>query len=315
MSRRTVLLTVAGIGAASLAARLGAQSAYPSRPVRLIIPFAPGGSTDVLGRKLAAQLTEVLGNPVVVENKAGSAGVVGCAFVANAQPDGYTLLLGTTGTHAINPTSMAKPAYDAVKDFAPVSLIGVQPMSLAVNPKVPARTLAELLALLRSSPDRFSYASAGNGGIAHLSVEYMKSLVGGLELTHVPYKGGAPALQDVVAGHVPILSDTFSSTLPFHRQGTLRVLAMTGEKRSRIAPDIPAAAETVPGMAASTSGILLAPARTPSAVIDVLNGAMGRIMKAASFKALVICRSSARTTFWTVATTRPLTELPGTSTS
>ena len=290
MNRRRALIAVAGIAGTTLAARLRAQptqqqSAWPARPVRLIVPFAPGGSTDVLGRKVAARLSETLGHPFVVENKAGSAGLVGCTYVANATPDGYTLLLGTTGTHAINPTSMAKPAYDAVKDFAPVALIGVQPMSLAVHPGVPARSLAELIALMRANPTKYSYASAGNGGIAHLAFEYLKSLAGGIEATHVPYKGGAPALQDVVAGHVPILSDTFSSTLPYHRQGQLRVLAMTGAKRSKVAPDIPAAAETVPGMAATTSGILLAPARTPPEVIEILRVAMAKIMKSSVFQA------------------------------
>ena len=288
MNRRRALMTVAGIAGTSLAARLRAQpaqSAWPARPVRLIVPFAPGGSTDVLGRKVAARLSETLGQNFVVENKAGSAGLVGCTYVANAAPDGYTLLLGTTGTHAINPTSMAKPAYDAVKDFAPVALIGVQPMSLAVHPGVPARNLAELIALLRANPGKYSYASAGNGGIAHLAFEYLKSLAGGIEATHVPYKGGAPALQDVVAGHVPILSDTFSSTLPYHRQGQLRVLAMTGAKRSKVAADIPAAAETVPGMAAATSGIVLAPARTPPEVIEILRVAMAKVMKSTVFQA------------------------------
>lgn len=285
MDRRRVISIGAGLVSVVAVPSLRAQSQYPSRPIRLVIPFAPGGSTDVLGRKLALRLGAHLGQTVVVDNKAGAAGALGCSEVARAAPDGYTLLLGTTGTHAINPTSMSKPIYDAVKDFAPISLIGVQPMSLAVNPKIPATTLPELVALFKSQPGKFTCASAGNGGIAHLSFELFKKLAGGLDVTHVPYKGGAPALQDVVAGHVHMLSDTFSSTLPQHRLKTLRLIVMTGERRFHLAPEIPAAVESMPGLVTSTSGLFLAPARTPRPIIDTLQYAVAAIMKEAAFQA------------------------------
>ncbi|MDP3138105.1 MAG: tripartite tricarboxylate transporter substrate binding protein [Burkholderiaceae bacterium] len=282
--RQLIKATLGGAGLAAAHASW-AQSGYPNRPLRLIIPFAPGGSTDVLGRKTALRLGQYLGQPIVVDNKAGAAGVLGCVEGARAAPDGYTLVMGTTGTHAINPSSMAKPAYDAVRDFAPVTMLGTQPMSIAVNPKIPVNTLAELIALIRSQPGKFSYGSAGNGGIAHLSFELFKTLVGGLDAPHIPYKGGAPALQDVVAGHVPILADTFSSTLPQHKLKTLRVIAMTGERRSRLAPDIPAGTETVPGLVTSTCGLLLAPARTPRAIIETLHQAVAKLVRDPAFMA------------------------------
>jgi tripartite-type tricarboxylate transporter receptor subunit TctC len=255
------------------------DSAYPQRFIRLVVPFAPGGSTDAIGRKLATHLAAALGQPVVVENLAGAAGVIGCSAVANASPDGYTLLMGTTGTHAINPTSMTRPAYDAQKDFAPVGMVGVQPMGIAVHPKVPARQLSELVQLIRTQPGKYAYASAGNGGIAHLSLELFLTLAGGLKAEHVPYKGGGPALQDVVAGHVPILSDTFSSMVPYHRSGALRLLACCGETRSPAMPDVPTAVEAgFPRMVTSTAGLLLAPSRTPQPVIERLAAAMQKVM-------------------------------------
>ena len=275
--RQLVTMGVAATGA-WLAPSLWAQGRYPNRTVRLIVPFAPAGSTDMLGRKLAARLSGLLEQTIVVDNKAGAAGVLGCVEAARAPADGYTLLLGTTGTHAINPSTMVKPSYDAVKDFAPIALVGTQPFSLAVHPSVPAHTLPELLALLRAKPGKYDYATAGAGGIAHLSAELFKKL-GGVEMTHIPYKGGGPALQDVLAGHVSILSDSFSTTLPQHRLGTLRVIAMTGERRSPVAPDIPTAAESgMPGFVSSTAGILFAPARTPRPVIDAIQRALARLM-------------------------------------
>lgn len=287
MRRRELLLAGMGLmGAGLTASAWGQQARFPNKVMKLVIPFAPGGSTDVLGRRLAHHMGEVLGHNMVVDNRAGAAGTVGCAYVASAPADGYTLLLGTTGTHAINATSMVKPVYDAQKDFAPVGLIGVQPMGIAINPKVPAQTLPELIALLRANPGKYGFGTAGAGGIAHLSFEIFKQVAGNLQVTHVPYPGGAPALRDAVGGHVPILSDTFSSIVPYHRQGQLRVLATTGAKRSPIAPDIPAAVEfNLPGMVAATSGILLAPAGTPAAVIDTLQSAMAKVMQMPSFQA------------------------------
>lgn len=283
MKRRIILQAVAG---ACVAPAVLAQDSYPSRFIKLVVPFAPGGSTDAIGRKLAVHLGAALGQSVVVENLGGAAGVIGCSAVAAAAADGYTLLVGTTGTHAINASSMVKPAYDAIRDFAPIALVGVQPMGIAVHPRVPARTLQELAELVKANPAKHSYGSAGNGGIAHLSMEMFKAIAGGLKMEHIPYKGGAPALQDAVAGHVPILSDTFSSVVPYHRAGTLRLLACCGDVRSPAAPDIPTALESgFPGMVTSTSGILLAPARTPQRVIDRLAAAMQKVMLLPAFQA------------------------------
>jgi len=216
----------------------------------------------------------------------GAAGVIGCSAVAAAPADGYTLLLGTTGTHAINPSSMVKPAYNAIHDFTPITLIGVQPMGIAVNPKVPAHNLQELATLLKANLGKYSYASAGNGGIAHLSFELFKSVAGGLDAQHIPYKGGGPALQGVASGHVPILSDTFSSIVPYHRAATLRLLACCGDVRSAAALDIPTAVESgFPKVICSTSALLLAPARTPQAVVDRLTAAVQRVMAAPDWQA------------------------------
>jgi tripartite-type tricarboxylate transporter receptor subunit TctC len=283
VKRRLVLQTLAS---SCVVPGVRAQDAYPNRFIKLVVPFAAGGSTDAIGRKLAMHLGAALGQSVVIENVGGAAGVIGCAQVAAAPADGYTLLVGTTGTHAINASSMVKPAYDAVKDFAPIALVGVQPMGIAVNPKVPARNLQELAQLLRANPGKYSYASAGNGGIAHLSFELFKTLAGGVQVEHVPYKGGGPALQDAVAGHLGILSDTFSSVVPYHRSGALRLLACCGEVRSPAAPDIPTAVESgFPGMLTSTAAILLAPARTPQRVIERLSAAMQKVMLLPAFQA------------------------------
>ena len=284
-TRRQLLRWGAAIGASSLATVARGQGRYPSRPIRLVVPFAAGGSTDVVGRLVAQHLGAHFGTSVYVENRGGAAGVLGCTEAARAPADGYTLLVGTTGTHAINPTSMVRPAYDAVKDFTPVAFVGTQPMSICVHPSVPVETLADLIALLRANPGKHPYASAGNGGIAHLTFELFKELAGKLDSVHIPYRGGAPALQDVVSGHVPILSDTFSSTLPFHRQKLLRVIVMTGETRSSLAPEIPTGVESgLSDLVASTSGLVLGPAGLPGDVVESLGAAFSVLMKDPAFQ-------------------------------
>lgn len=298
-TRRHVLQwgLTAGVAAVSTGAR--GQDRYPTRPIRLIVPFAAGGSTDVAGRLVAQHLGQHLGTSVYIENKGGAAGVLGCVEAARAPADGYTLLMGTTGTHAINPTSMVRPAYDAVKDFTPVAFVGTQPMSICVHPSVPVETLSDLIALLRANPGKHPYASAGNGGIAHLTFELFKELAGKLDSVHIPYRGGAPALQDVISGHVPILSDTFSSTLPYHQQKLLRVIVMTGEKRSALAPDIPTGVEAgLPGLVASTSGIVLGPAGLPDGVMAPLRSAFSAVMKDPVFQKKLIDLNFEPATDW-----------------
>ena len=277
--RQLISRAIAYLSLTSLGLATHAQSKFPDQPIRLIIPFAPGGSTDILGRKLAVRLTAVLGQSVIVDNRAGAAGMIGCAEAARAKPDGYTLLLGTTGTHAINPFTMTQPTYDAIKDFAPVALIGTQPFSIAIHPSVPAQNLMELTALVKANPGKYSYASAGSGGIAHLTAELFKSLAGKLDIVHIPYKGGGPALQDVLAGRVQIFSDSFSTTYPQHKSGSLKVLAMTAISRSKSAPDIPTAIESgYPDLISATAGILLAPAATTKSVVDFLSKAVDKVM-------------------------------------
>jgi len=261
-----------------------AQSPYPDHAIRLVIPFAPGGSTDILGRRIAQRLTTLLGVSVVVDNRAGAAGAIGCAEVAHSNPDGYTLLLGTTGTHAINPYTMINPSYDAVKDFAPIALLGTQPFSLAVHPSLGVNNLSDLVNLAKQQPGKLSYASAGAGGIAHLTAELFKQLAGNLDIVHVPYKGGGPAIQDVLAGHVPIISDSFSTTYPYHKQGKLKVLAMTANTRAKSAPDIPTAIEQgFVNFTSATAGILLAPNKTPKSVIEALYKAVEKSLAESAF--------------------------------
>jgi tripartite-type tricarboxylate transporter receptor subunit TctC len=273
LRRKTLKVLGLAMSAPSLLGQTKAwsQSQYPDRAIRLVVPFAPGGSTDILGRRIAQRLTSILGVSVVVDNRAGAAGAIGCTEVAHSTPDGYTLLLGTTGTHAINPFTMINPTYDAVKDFNPIALLGTQPFSLAVHPSLGVNNLSDLVNLAKQQPGKLSYASAGAGGIAHLTAELFKQIAGNLDIVHIPYKGGGPAIQDVLAGHVPIISDSFSTTYPYHRQGKLKVLAMTASTRSKSAPDVPTAIEQgFVNFTSATAGILLAPSKTPKPVIETV---------------------------------------------
>jgi len=282
MQRRHTLKIFAA-GPLAMATSAWAQAPYPQRPVRLVVGFSAGGSTDVAARKLAQRLSSSLGQQVVVENKLGAAGSIASAEVARSAADGYTLQMATSGTHTINPTTMAKIGYDPVADFIPIGLICTQPLAICVNPSVPARSLPELFKLIKDSPGKYAYASSGNGGIAHVAAELLRDQAG-LNMVHIPYKGGAPATQDVIAGHVPILFDTFSADLPHHRAGRLRILAVTGETRSRAAPELATVKEHgLPNYVAVTGTWLVAPARTPAAVIDRLSTAVQSAMADISF--------------------------------
>ena len=246
---------------------------YPERPVRLVVPFAPGGETDLIGRLWAKYAALHLGGGIVVENKAGAGGAIGAAEVARSKPDGYTLLSGTTTTQIIYPAAMANPPYDPLRDFIGVGIISTTPTAVVVHPSLPARTLQELAAMAKSSPGKYSYGSAGPGTITNLTGELFKLQGGGLEIQHVPYKGAGPGLQDLIAGHImmftPILS---SSVLAQHRAGRLRILAINGDARVKSAPDIPTAAESgMPGMRVQVFNAIFAPAGTPPAVIEALH--------------------------------------------
>jgi tripartite-type tricarboxylate transporter receptor subunit TctC len=251
-----------------------AQGKYPERPIRLIVPFAPGGETDLIGRLWAQKAAPHLGGTIVVENKAGAGGSVGTAEVARARPDGYTLLSGQTTTHVINPIAMSKPPYDPLKDFVPIGVVSTTPTSILVHPSVPAKNLQELIALARANPGKYSFGSAGSGTITNLTGELFKLQAGGLNIVHVPYKGGAPAIQDVVAGHIPMATLILSSALPHHRSGRVRILAVCNPTRVASAPDIPTAAEAgMPGMQVQVFNAIFAPAGTPQPVINALHQA------------------------------------------
>jgi len=261
-------------GAVALAFALGAQAQekYPDRPIRLVVPFAPGGETDLIGRMWAQKVAPHLGGSIVVDNRPGAGGAVGATEVARAKPDGYTLLAGTTTTQVINPAATASPPYDAVKDFMAIGIVSTTPTSIIVNPALPAKTLQELIALARANPGKYSYGSAGQGTITNLTGELFRRLAGGLDMVHIPYKGGGPAMQDLIAGHIPVLTPILSSTvIGHHRAGRARILAINSETRIKAAPDIPTAIESgLPDMKVVVFNAVFAPAGTPRAVIDTL---------------------------------------------
>ena len=276
MNRRHLL--AAGIGALAAPAIVRAEAKYPDRTIRLIVPFPAGGATDIVGRMFAERLTRILGQTVVVDNKSGAAGSIGAMEVKNAKPDGYTLLVATSSTHAINPTAFVNPPYDPIKDFTPIASICVNPLVFFANPSMPP-TMMELVALMRKNPGKYSYGSTGFGSIVHLAAEYLKGSVGGMDVVHVPYKGGAPAIQDTVAGNVAWSMETFSTTLQLHRAGKLRILAFCHSKRATIAPEIPTMIEAgVPDYQAYTFSLVLGPAGMPREVIDTLDKASRQAM-------------------------------------
>ncbi|MDO9173270.1 MAG: tripartite tricarboxylate transporter substrate-binding protein, partial [Actinomycetota bacterium] len=226
------------VGALALAAPAAAEDVYPSRPIIMIVPFAPGGSTDAIGRIVAEGLRQVLGQPVVVENRAGAGGSIGTAAIAKAPPDGYTIGMGTASTLAINPAVYKSLAFDVVDDLVPIGNIAEVPNIMSVNPTVDALDMATFIALARAHPGEFSYASAGNGSVSHLLGEQFKQATGA-DIVHVPYKGIGPALTDVVGGQVQVMYDNLPTSLPLVREGRLRPLAVSGEARIAALPDVP----------------------------------------------------------------------------
>jgi len=227
MRRRHIMAAALGV-AASPSAGIAQGEAWPTAPVRLVVPFPPGGPTDVFARRFAARASPLLGQPLVIDNRPGAGGTTGTAAVAKARRDGYTMVFGSSSTHVTGPYLISPAPYDPVEDFT-LLMVGAVPMMLAVHPSVPARTLPELVSLVRGSPGRWSYASSGIGSINHLGGELFKALAGGLRAEHIPYRGNAPALQAGLSGEVQFLLDTFGTGLPYHRDGQLRVLAVCAE--------------------------------------------------------------------------------------
>jgi tripartite-type tricarboxylate transporter receptor subunit TctC len=261
-------LTMASMLAGASGAAL-AQS-YPARPIRLIIPYPPGGAGDIVGRLLANKLGENLGQPIIIDNRGGGAQVIATELAAKAVPDGYTLFLASA-THAINPGGKKKLPYDTVKDFAPIAMVASSPLLFVANPSVGISNMKELVALAKAQPGKLNYGSSGPGTGGHLSVELLQVMTG-ISMTHIPFKGAGPALIDLIGGQVQIVSTSPLAALPFVKAGKLKALGMTGRSRFPTAPDIPTVAESgFPGYEASLWYGLLAPAGTPAAIISRLH--------------------------------------------
>lgn len=277
MTRRLLL---ALLGSLCIAAPAKAQS-FPDRPLRLIVPFAPGGNTDVVARVVAQEAGRILSQSVVVENRTGAGVIVGTEAAAKSPPDGYTLLVATVA-HAINPALYARLPYDVLTDFTAVASIGSVPLVVAVHPRVEAQSLREFIALLSRAPGRFAYGSAGIGSAIHMGGELFRSAAG-VEVVHVPYRGAGPAMQDLLAGQIQFMVDGVSTVAPHARTGALRPLAIAAARRSPVLPEVPTAAEAgLPGFEAATWNVLLAPARTPPEMIAVLHRAFTDAIRAAS---------------------------------
>ena len=276
-TRRYVCVMLAGIATMAFAAIAGAQTpSYPTKPIRLVVPFPAGGATDILARAVAQKLTEAWGQAVVVDNRPGAGGNIGSELVAKAAPDGYTLEMGTVGTHAINASLYAKMPYDHVKDFAPVILVAGVPNVLVVNPSVPANSVQELVAYAKANPGKLNFASSGSGTSIHLSGELFK-VMAGVQMTHIPYKGSAQALQDLIGGQVQLMFDNLPPSLPQIKSGKLRALGVTTAARSAALPDTPTIAESgLPGFEASSWFGVLAPAGTSPVIIAKLNAEIAK---------------------------------------
>ena len=251
------------------------SQSWPSKSIKIIAPVPPGGGVDILSRAIAQKLSVAFSTPVVVENKAGASAVVGTDFVAKSSPDGYTLLMGYS-VLATNKYLVKSLPYDLEKDLTPVAYVGYIPLMLVTPPSFPPKTVAELITLLKANPDKYSYASGGAGAGAHLSAEMFKHITG-TKLVHVPYKGNAPALADVLGGHLPIMFDTITTSLPHVRSGKLKALATTGPKRSPLAPELPTMIEAgVPGFEISAWYMIFAPKKTPTEILENLNSAINK---------------------------------------
>jgi tripartite-type tricarboxylate transporter receptor subunit TctC len=270
--------TVVAAIAAFLSFSAAAQS-YPSKPIRLIVPFAAGGGNDNVARLVGRRLADGLGQPVVVDNRPGAGGVVGAELAAKSAPDGYTLFLGGVGSHAINPNLHDKLPYDPIKDFAPVALLAQAPLVLVVHPSVPAKSVAELTAYARAHPGKLNFASNGNGSSSQLAAVMFDSMAG-VEMVHVPYKGLSPALADLLSGQVQLMFSSVVAILPHVKAGKLRGLAVTGAKRLASLPELPTIAESgLPGYEASSWYGILAPAGTPRDIVMKLNAELAKALE------------------------------------
>ena len=276
-TRRTLLASLAVAAAGALPLGALAQN-FPTKPITIIVPFSAGGTTDILARIVGQGLTTELGQPFVVDNRAGAGGNIGASLAAKAPADGYTLFMGTVGTHAINQALYKKMPFDPVKDFAPISRVATVPNLLVAHPSQPYKTVKELIAYAKANPGKVTYGSPGSGASPHVSGELFKSMTG-TDLLHVPYKGSAPAMTDLLGGQIAIMFDNMPSAIQHVRSGKLRPIAVTTAKRSPELPDIPTIAEAgVPGYEAMSWFGLFAPAATPKPVLDRLNAALVKVL-------------------------------------
>jgi len=276
MKSALILLLIPLVSALVLPAH--AQS-YPNKPVRMIVPYPPGGGNDTFGRLFAAKLGERTGQPFLVENRPGAGTMIGTEAAAKSAPDGYTILLSSIATHALSPNLYSRVPYDPIKDFAPITLLGIAPTVLVINQELPAKSLQELISLAKSKPGALAYASGGNGTPPHINAEVFKA-VAGIDLLHVAYKGGGPALTDLIAGRVHVMLDTAASAMPHVRGGKLRALALSAPKRSAEYPDLPTFAEAgLPQYDTNAWYSMHAPAGTPSDIVRRLNRELVAILK------------------------------------
>jgi tripartite-type tricarboxylate transporter receptor subunit TctC len=269
-------LSLSLLVAATLVSTLTQAQTYPVKPIRLVVTFTPGGAPDILARLFSEKAQ--LGQPVVIDNKPGAGGNIGADVVAKSAGDGYTLVMGTVGTHSINGSLYDKIPYDMVKSFTPISLIASAPNLLVVNNDLPVKSVPELIAYMKANPNKLSFGSPGTGTSVHVSGELFKSMTG-TSMTHIPYKGRQFAIPDLVGGSIQLMFDNMPSALPMAKEGKIRALAQTTAKRSPAAPDVPTMAEFVPGFEATTWFAMFAPANTPRAVIDKLNAEVVRVFK------------------------------------
>ena len=272
------------IGAAAVTATALAAEDYPNRPITLVVPYAAGGGNDVMARTVADKMSRTLGQQIVVENRPGAGGSIATRQVAKAAPDGYTLIIGGTGTLAVNPALYPNVGYDLRKDFAPVGLIGTSALILLVHPSLPVHSVRELIDLAKKEPGKLNYASAGVGSGIHLGMMLFEQAAG-IVLTHVPYRGTGPALTDLIGGHVKIYMSSLPSAIGIVREGKVRALAVTGAKRSEVFPELPTVAEAgLPGFEAELQYGIIAPAGTPRPIIDKLNAALREALAAPDTK-------------------------------
>ena len=278
--------------ALALAASAQAPSAYPSRPVKLVIPFPPGGPLDIVGRAIAQKLSEAWGQSVVVDNRPGAGGNIGADVVAKSAPDGYTILMGALSTHAVNPSLYAKMPYDAIADFAPITLVAVTPNVLVVNATLPVNSAKQFIAYAKANSGKLAFGSGSNGSAGHLAGELFK-VDTGTDITHIPYKGGAPATQALLAGDTQFMFDNLANAMPQVKAGKLKALAVTTAERSKLAPDLPTMAEAgLPGFNISTWFGLFAPAGTPKEIIAKWNAEVAKILNSQEMRDKLIAQGA-----------------------